>query len=495
MRENDIVQVRQTSLKSIKPYILTALAIILSYILFSLVLGSAESTVRTVMFAGVILCGTALVLKRQRDIEHLILAVIIAGIIMRAGYMLYTPFALRGHDIGSYNSTGHYGYVYQLFSTGALPGTNDWQFYHPPLQHIMEALAVKLFSLFQSGADVDSLFQAAKIVPCFASCAVLWVSRRICEETGLSKRAAAIALTLIAFQPTFYVISSDINNDALMILLFMASVLYTIRWYHSPTVKNIVLTALCIGLAMMTKVSGGIVALFTAPLFLAMLIKMLREKKAESIIGQFAAFILVCVPLGLWYPVRNYIKFGQPFWYVLKIPNNSSLYCGNKTYIQRFLSFPIENIFSPLYCRPSGDYSLWLYTLKCSVFGEFTFDRPSLLAAALIAANLVIILISLIAMIYVMTRCKEVNGFARYGLFFIWIVQIVSFIAFNMQYPFGCTMDFRYIVPAAIVGAIYIGIALDHIRNKGNTAFRALYYAGCAAVCLFSAASVMFYTV
>ncbi len=69
-----------------------------------------------------------------------------------------------------------------------------------------------------------------------------------------------------------------------------------------------------------------------------------------------------------------------------------------------------------------------------------------------------------------------------------------SFIAFNLKYPFGCTMDFRYIFPTAIIGAIYLGIALDHMKRDGKPASRWVFYAGAAAIGLFSAASVLFYT-
>jgi 4-amino-4-deoxy-L-arabinose transferase-like glycosyltransferase len=145
----------------------------------------------------------------------------------------------------------------------------------------VQALVVKVFSWFQPGADLGALFEAAKIVPCFASCALLWVTRSLCRELKLSARAAALALAVAAFHPAFYQLASRVNNDALMVFFFMTSVLYTIRWYRAPAMKPILLIALSIGLAMMTKVSGGVAALFTAPVFIAALIKKLREKEGQ----------------------------------------------------------------------------------------------------------------------------------------------------------------------------------------------------------------------
>lgn len=488
----------KTSVLRLRPYFLIAAAVIMSYILFSLILGISEETVRALMIAGLIACGVIFALRCfsktcASRTEALITALIAAGIVMRIGYMLYTSLYQRGHDIGGLDGTGHYAYMYGIFSAGTLPLSNHGQFYHPPFQHIVQALVIKIFSFFQTGADTGALFEAAKIVPCFAMCAVLVVTRRICDETGLSKRAAAIAVAVVAFQPTFFVLSASVNNDTFMLLFFMTAVLYTIRWYKNQTIKNILLTALSIGLAMMTKFSGSIIALFTGPVFLIVLIKRWRQRQAKPLLGQFIAFGSVSAALGLWYPIRNFLLFRQPLGYVLRFSETHQLFCGGNTAVERFFSFPLGNIVNPLYCDPFTDYNIWIYTLKCSVFGEFKFDWSETFAALLITANLLLILVSLASMLYIMVRGKEINKFARFGLFFIWLVQMGSFIIFNVRYPFGCTMDFRYIVPTAIAGAVYTGIALDRIKNKHNIVFDVLFVLGCAVVALFGISSVLFY--
>ena len=482
----------------LRPYLITAAAIIVSYVLFTLLLGLSEGVVRALMLAGVLVCGALAFLrfrpkKNLSKMETLIALIIAAGIVMRIGYMLYTSFRMRGHDIGAFDGTGHFAYMYNIFSTGTLPQSNEYQFYHPPFAHIVQALVVKVFSWFQPGADVNVLFEAAKIVPCFASCAALFVVRSICRETKLSGRATALALAVVAFQPTFFIFSASVNNDPMMLLFFMIAVLYTIRWYYAPTMKNILLIALAIGLGMMTKLSAGAVALFTGPVFLAVLIKAWKARQAGPIIGQFAAFAGVCAPLGLWYPIRNLIKFDQAFGHVFTLSTTSDLYSGDYSFAQRFLSFPTDQILSPLYCQPYGDYNLWIYTLKCSLFGEFSFSQTEWIGKLLIVTNLALILVSLAAMVYVMARCREVNNFMRFGLFWLWLVQMGSFIVFNVGFPFGCTMDFRYIVPTVITGAIYTGIALDHLKNKGKALPNVLFYVGVTAIAAFGLASVLFY--
>ena len=61
---------------------------------------------------------------------------------------------------------------------------------------------------------------------------------------------------------------------------------------------------------MMTKLSGGMAALFTAPVFLIVLVRRLRERRAAYRPSPRSP---ACAPLGLWYPVRNLILFNQPW--------------------------------------------------------------------------------------------------------------------------------------------------------------------------------------
>lgn len=475
------------------PYILSALAVIFCYIVFSLLLKTPQQMLRSGMLGGVGLCVLFFTLRGRPLHERFILAVIAAGIIMRIGYMLYTPFTLRGHDIGGWNEYGHYGYMYHLFAYGRLPDTNKMQFYHPPLQHIAQALVVKVFSLFQGETDLSALFEASKIVPCFASCAILWVSLRICRALDLSPGAAAMAMTVMAFHPAFYILSANVNNDSLMLLFFMTAILYTLRWYRRPTMENILMIALSIGLSMMTKISGFAVALFTGPVFLMVFVSRFRQGKERGLYRQFAAFAALCIPLGLWYPVRNLILFRQPFTYVLRFAQTTNLYCGDHSFVERFLSFPISQVFSPPFCNPTADCNLWIYNLKCSVFGEYWFSQKPFLTYSLLILNGLIILLSLGTMVYVLVRGKKLVPMTRYGFFALWLVQMALFIQFNIRYPFGCTMDFRYILPTIPAGAVYMGLALSQYREKSRLR-RIVFCGGWALIGLFSAASVLFYT-
>ena len=479
------------------PYLAVAFAVVAAYSVGSAWLAVSERVVRAVMLGCVGACAVlALAVPLQKHLpkwETWIVLILVAGVVLRVGYMVYTPMGLRGHDVVGFGESGHLDYVYQIVTTGKLPQSYEYQFYHPPLNYIFEAIIVKAFTFFDHNPNLELVFEAAKIVPCFASCAVLLVCYSLFREFKLSARASALALGVLAFQPTFFILSASINNDSLMLLFYMLAVLYTVRWYNHPTLKNILVIALAIGLGMSTKLSAMTVAGFTAPVFLLLFIRRIREKNALPMLGQFAAFGAVSLPLGLWYTIRNRIKFHISYRYIYTLSRWNALYCGDVPFAKRFLSFPLRQMLEPLYCQPYTDYNIWVYIAKCAAFGEFAFERSAKVALPLSLSNLLLIALSVLAAVYVILRCKETHFLARFGLLWLWLIQMGSFLMFNLQYPFGCTMDLRYIVPTIIVGAAYLGIALDDLKERNKPLGKVLFYFGAAVIAVVAAASTLFY--
>jgi 4-amino-4-deoxy-L-arabinose transferase-like glycosyltransferase len=456
-----------------------------------------DANVKLVMAALLfILFAAALLIsfRRRMTAGRLIIFVILAGVVLRFGYMLYTPFYIRGHDVGSLNGYGHLAYMHRLFNLEGLPASNGNQFYHPPFQHIAGAVIAKIFALLTGAKDTDTIFEAAKLIPCFASCALLVTSCRLFDEFGFSKRAKTIAVTLIAFHPTFIILSASINNDMLMIFFMMTAFLYTIRWYKDQSYKNILLLALSIGAAMSTKFSGGLIAVFTAFVFLIVLLRRIRNKNAAGLVNQFAAFALVCFPLGLWYHIRNLKLFGQAIGYVAQMKPDSALYVGNVSFVERFFSFSLPDMLHHVYCNPYDDFRLWEYTVKCALFGEFTFSpEHNAFAVILIVSSLLLILLTLFAMVWFLIFDRKKNRLAVLCFAALWALLMLSFVFFNIAYPFGCTMDFRYIVPTVLTGAAFLGLLSDKLKNDRTG--KALFAGLMVILGVFCVSSAAFYIV
>ncbi|MDO4515517.1 MAG: glycosyltransferase family 39 protein [Bacillota bacterium] len=447
------------------------LMLIAFYAVFTTVLATHTLTIQLLMQVGVlIMVGAAvwiMLTHPELDRSEIFLwLILVLGILMRVGYMLYTPAYVRGHDLGkcSLDSNGHVAYILHLLQ-GELPPNNSYQFYHPPLFHALSAIAMACYRALSGFSDPGQLLEAAKTVSCAASIVTLFYARNLCRQLRLSDEATLIAVSLAAFLPNHYLLAGRVNNDSLAVMFMTAILYYTLRWYKRQEWGALVKLALCFGLGMMTKISVGVFALVTGCVMILVLYRRLREKNGLPIIRQFVVFGLIAFPLGLWYPIRNLILFQQPFNYVLRISEESEVYCGGYSLWERFGL--IKNF--EIYDHPFEDYNVWSYLLKGSLFGEFSFNMGKVIPGLLILINLLLILLSLAAMALVLIRHRTAQWTV---LICFWLVLMGSYINFNIQYPFGCTMDFRYVVPTALIGAVFLAKWWEEIPQNRKCLFR-----------------------
>lgn len=443
---------------------------------------------QTIILASITCC--ALIDKKNNEkYFKMVYLILFLGIVMRIGYMLYTPVNVRSHDAGmmGIDQYGHFSYIHRIYVTHRLPDTNLGQLYHPPLFHILSAIMMRLVKVFVTDHEVSRLIEAAKIVSCFASCATLRITYLICKELELDSKYTCITTAFIAFLPNMYLLSGRINNDSLVIYFMFVIILYTFRWCKNRCYRNTMVLALAFGLGMSTKISCGIFAVFTGTIMLIVLVKEIRNGKVSNIIKKLLCFGVISFPLGLWYPIRNYILYKQPFNYVLKISIENKIYCGDRGIFERFIQIPVKSLFENLYNRPFEDYNIHMYSLKGALFGEFSFKIHDFIPILLLVLYLFIMMISMLGMLLAIIRViksirnktiKEstINHIViLIGMPAIWLIMMVSYISFNVRYPFGCTMDYRYIVPVALVNAMTYGYFYHIADVETNKTSNVLY--------------------
>lgn len=430
--------------------------------------------------------GTAIAaFCKQLTYERLIAVILLAGLGMRIGFALYKPTYTAYHDLGEITTVGYYGhasYVLKIFETGALPGENLGQYYHPPLFHILAACAMKVTGKVLGIVDEVYLFEASKIISCAATCFTLLFSRKILRELKLGRTAEVIALAVCAFLPIHYMLGGWINNDALVTFFMTFIILYTIRWYQNPTWGNIVMLALGFGLGMFTKISCAMFAFFTGAFMLVKFWNARKEKNWKGIFLQFVLFACIAMPLGLFYPIRNYLLFGQGLNFVL-VPGEN-IYCGDHGFLERFVWFPITRLLNPVYLNPFEEYNLNFYLLKSAVVGEFEYHHvEEWPAAVLIVCNLILVVQAVYAAFYTCIRERKGKSvMLLWGLPGLWLWIYLNHLWLNVKIPYGCTMDFRYIVPTALLGAIYLGIHVESCLAKRSR--RGRIFAGISVAAL-----------
>ncbi len=481
------------------PYILLGIISMFVFLLFTkLEIINQPDKIQPIMIAAIAICLAAfLCITKVKGwkYKYLIALLLILGVVMRMGYAMYTHYLVRVHDAGFLRegSFGHVPYIWRLFYEHSLPNVNYDQWYHPPFYYLLCALAVDINSSFFPEATPDALMDAAKVVSCIASCSMLIIVRRLCKELSLKSSTTALVIGILALQPNLILMGGRVNNDAFVTFFISLIILYTVKWYNRHSIGNTIVLALAFGLGMMTKLSCGIMALFTGPVLLSVWIKKRKTQDFWDIFKKGLLFVCICFPLALWYPIRNLILFEQPLNYVPAFPTDSVLYLGDHTFAERFLSLPLGELFERAFCWPTKDYNIFLYIIRCSIFGEFYYKIPTYLTNTFLTVNLLLITCSLIATVYVLVKGKHLHTLLRFGMPLLWLIQMGSYFGFQLSHPYGCTMDYRYIAITAVIGALMIGGALSTLKDTHQKLHKFMAIPVVALVCLFGACTIVMY--
>ena len=427
--------------------------------------------------------------KGRVSTEQILLLIFIAGFLLRLNYVLYTPLNLethiRQHDLFDFGSgKGHAGYIEWFYNNGLKlidqDPTTITQFYHPPLHHFLAAMWMRLLTTL--GFRYERAIASIQFLTLFYSSCCMFLSARIFRMLHLKRNGLILATAIIAFHPTFILLAGSVNNDTLSILFVFLAVYATIRWYYKPTLRNILLIAFAIGLGMMTKLSVAVVA---PPVALVFLIRFLQGsgKKRLHYFREFVAFGCVCIPLGLWYSIRNLVLYDVPLGYVMQLSDTDAQYIGNYTLWQRLFDFsdhPFANVFANRMSMGSDyyEYNLFAGILKYSMFGEYNFEHYAEgitpFCTALFIINAVLVVLAVISTAYCLIRKNRyLNRHIKLFLGSYYILMLVQYVVFAMTYAHTCSMDFRYITPTLIMGALSLGIVTEEaprLAEKNGTA-------------------------
>ncbi len=450
------------------------------------------------LVGGGVLIGIALLLwgTKQMTAKRGVILLLAAGFLLRLCYVLYTTVGTRQHDVWSFSggdfslftNQRHAQYIEYIATYLKLPSVDPTnvglsQLYHPPFHHLLAGLWLKLNTLL--GIDYPAACENIQLLTLFYSCAIMVISYRTLRLLGCKKLSLFVPLTLVVFHPTFILMSGSVNNDLLSVTLALYALYATLRWAKSPTLKHILPIALGVGLSMMTKLSGGMVAPAIGLVFLWKWWEAIKQQdgSGKKLFFQFVAFGVVCVPLALWWQVKNLIVFGVPLTYVPALSQNSGQFVGDYTPFQRLWEIPKESLQEIFVVWKNqgiqadyNEYNLLLALLKSSVFGEYTlFDSASqtgihtlgiLFSKLLFYVNCGLVACSLWAGGALLLQKRHHRSPVIWMLALVWVVLLLSYVHFCFGYPQTCTQNFRYAVPTLMAGCGFLGVWLKDTKNK-----------------------------
>ncbi len=420
----------------------------------------------------------------------IIFGIFIAGFLLRLRYALNTDILERQHDIGRINGSGHIGYIQYLVENGHLPTFDvrtKWQFYHPPLHHIIAAIWVKIQMAL--GMALEQGMYGVRYLTVLYSTGTMFVFYRLLKLLDFGFLAKLIPFSIVSFHPTFIILAGSINNDCLSVFLMASAIFFVVRWYKNRKIYDIILLGLSIGFAMMAKLSCWYLAPATAFMFLYVFIK---ETDKGKYITQYFAFAVSCVPYGMFWPIRNLLGWGVPMAYVPNLGADQEQYVGFRSFTDRifdvFGSFK-DSIYS---CRKVFGNTYFEYNLASAIFKTSTFGEFQLGVSTPVAANILIFsnifLIALSVAFGVWILVKKIRNTAVCAWFYIfWGTMMASYVIFAFEYPHDCSMDFRYIVPTLLVGCLAIG---EYLRSGKKEYIKGVLIGITALFCISS--SVVF---
>ncbi len=442
--------------------------------------------------------GIYLAYNRKLSAYRVVSLVIIAGVIMRSGYTIYTHVFTRCMDMNrnNPNGTGHWGYLYHVLH-GHLPPSNEYQFYHPPLYYIVSAIFLRTMEFF-TGADIennlDNYLYMAQTVSCIASCITLIAFSKIMDELKIRKSVQIIPMAIMAFYPVNCLIAGRMNNDSLTYMFMLLALYFTAKWHNEQKMSYIIGIAITLGCGMMTKLNAALAAFVIGPVMIYHFIKCIIKKdgqKIKRLVMQFAVFTIIVVPLGLWYPIRNYIVFNQPITYLYKATEHDPMYTGRRSFYERWVQIPF-NYFKQPFCAKE-DASVWMRFIKTGMHGEFTWkDISSFSAWGSDYIHALLIVLGLVSLVFTMFKDKDVSFAQKTMTLWVWIVSMVSFIKFNIDFPFAFTSDMRYMILWILAEGAFIGFFADYCyKRRKKPMYKGMLVINVMIVILFCSVSVI----
>ena len=440
--------------------------------------------------------------------RNFILLMIAAGVMLRLTYDLYTGWRERQHDIGYFNWTwGHANYIEYWRDNGLkLPDFDvrtKFQYYQPPLHHMLMGWFFKL--LESCGMENEKACQALQFLPFLYSSLIMVVCYRIFRFVKLRGMPLVIAMAILCFHPTFVLMGGSYNNDILSVLMMLLSVMFALRWYKEPTLKRIIPIALSVGLGMMAKLSGWMVAPAIAVMFLYVFVKNIKSWK--RFIGQFALFGVICAPLGLWWQFRNFMMYQVPFTYVPVISDETHpQYYGDMSAFERLFNFgdgQLSYVY-PAFTEhgdPYNEFNPTVGLLKTALFDEgdkgitsLNFPQISVTGPILFWVGVALALLCTVAFVMSMISKKSgLEGIVRVFFSVMALTMLLSYYLYSFSYPFSCSLNIRFCVP--LIPLFIMGLGLLLRRFSGEKLSEKIFrYTSYGLTAAFAVMSSLVYT-
>ena len=442
--------------------------------------------------------------KNKDKYFYIMLILLFISIILKMIYVYKVPYNISKHDLGefinmdsTYNeilfSYGHIPYIEFLYKYHSFPPIYGGQYYHPPLFHILSAIIMAIFHHFNY--DYISCLEIIQMFNMFISCIAMIFICLILNKLIKNKKMLLLGVLFILYYPVFYHLGASINNDCLSFTLSIIALYYCLCWYESLSYKHLIILSISLALSLFTKLSAIIVAMIIVLLiFHKLYLIIYKEKKyleyKSLIYKQAFLFIILCLPISLFWYIRNKILFDLPFTYTLSFDKDNPMYIVDNSLFNR-LSIPsLNSLLKPgLLNDPLNEANIFSSTRISAMFDQYILNHQG----SMIYANLfktLVLLGTIINVLLIIIMIKEIlfkkdKYIYDYIFMILYVVSISLYINLCFKHPFTCTMSFRYITISLLPLAYYL--------SNNSFKFKYTYLLTLTILIIFSSLSSILY--
>ncbi len=434
-------------------YIVTFFSVILAYIIFFYMIRKIQYMVyaKEIIFLGTIIIYFILIKIFNKKFDP-VYFILMLGIVFRIIYVIYTNYDTRQYDVMNYNcGPAHLDYAY-ILSEGHLPNTNEWQTYHPPLNAIIQGFWIRISSLLDNKTFT---LEGLQIFSLIYSIFMLFFVYDISNILNLKKESKIFVFLIACFHPSLIYLSGGLNNDALIFMLGMAMIYFLFKWLKNDCLKNFIILSIVVALAMMTKNTA---LLYLGLVLIILLYKIIKNHNYKKGLIQIILFLIITIPIGAFYQIRNYILFKQSFFYVPSF-DWFFMYTGKYSIFQRLSIFPIQSLFLHVSSHLSEEYQIIPYLFRNSISGIWGIPE-NFITKILYITNIILIIITFIAFVISIFKIPKNNIFTNIILLFQ-IFLIISYFLFALNFPYASSMEYRYISITCIFGMLIFVLLLE----------------------------------
>lgn len=455
---------------------LTAAAVVCNSLLEAY--GLAESPVVFAILLGIALALVGLfifsLLRNFGDPCRIALLItFLAGLM--ASLQLHYLYSM--HDLGTYYADescvydGHLGMIYWFARMRGFPTMNPMTEYnsillHPPLYHIIAGCFAKV--CHKLGLSKNVVLENIQLVNLFFAQGTVLLTGELLRLFGLSSKRCAVGMLFVGLIPIIPLMAAVPNNDMLCYFLMLLCMIFVVRWIYEQRLFHICCIGLSLGGAMAAKLNAALLIPSVAVVFAVVFFKNIKAWK--KLLCQFAVFLLLSVPEAVAWPLFHRLAYQIPLNAIRapELPSLADISIWNRFFLPHGACFE-----SPYYSMmPLQNSNTWLTLLKTFFLDEVQPTVPGTFGwqisyVLLVLVGLLLACGAVRAALYFCRKCRK-NAMPQ-GLiacFFLLVagIGLISFVQFNVRYPFVCTANARYLL--YLLPVIGLGLALPRQRKQ-----------------------------